>query len=255
MNFGVMAQSVIVTAHRGASAYAPENTLEAVNYALKIGVDRIEVDVATSMDGIVVCLHDKTLNRTCEASGDVRDFTFAKLTKIRANNGFESNAVVPSLESVINQINGQCELVIEIKSGNEHYPKIEREVVGIIKKNNAYDWAVVHSFNDKVLNRIATIDSKVRLQKLFVYRWRWPAIIQDFKFHMGKISDYEVDAFGVAHNFVNRQLVEQIHNLGKQIHVWTVDDPKEMEKLIELGVDGIITNKPDILKKLLAKNG
>ncbi|MFT4681304.1 MAG: glycerophosphoryl diester phosphodiesterase [Flavobacteriales bacterium] len=256
MTFSAMAQ-IIVTAHRGASAYAPENTLEAVARALEIGVDRIEVDVATSKDGIVVCLHDKTLDRTCQVDGDVRDFTFEELSAVKANKGFEADfpeAVIPSLESIINLINAQCELVVEIKSGDEHYPQIEEKVAALIAEHDAYKWTLVHSFNDKVLDRLEKIDSRVRLQKLFVFRWRWPAIIQDFKFHAGKTSNYQVEAFGVASNFVKPKLVEEIHELGKQIHVWTVDEPEEMEKLIEMGVDGIITNKPDVLKQVLKGN-
>ena len=258
MTFEAMAQPVIVTAHRGASAYAPENTIEAVARALEIGVDRIEVDVATSKDGVVVCLHDETLNRTCQINGDPRDFRIDELVAVKANKGFEAdfpNAVIPTLESVIKLVNAQCELVIEIKSGDEHYPEIEKNVAELIAKQSAYKWALVHSFNDKVLDRLEIIDPQVRLQKLFVFRWRWPAIIQDFKFHAGKTSNYQVEAFGVASNFVNRKLVEEIHDFGKQIHVWTVDEPKEMEKLIDLGVDGIITNKPDILKQVLEGNG
>ena len=253
-----MAQTVMVTAHRGASAYAPENTVEAVSRALEIGVDRIEVDVATTSDGYVVCLHDKTLNQTCNVDGDVRDFTFNELTDIRANKGFETDypdVVIPSLESIIKVIDGKCELVIEIKSGGGYYPEIERKVADLVQNNDAYKWAVIHSFNDKVLNQLQEIDPNIRLQKLFVFRWRWPAIIQDFKFHPGKIKNYKsVEAFGVASKFVNRNLVQEIHDLGKQIHVWTVDEPKEMKKLIAMGVDGIITNKPDILKQVLKGN-
>ncbi len=245
-----MAQPVTVTAHRGASAYAPENTLVAVNRALQIGVDRIEVDVATSKDGIVVCMHDKTLDRTCHTKANVRDLTFAELQMIKANKGFEAefpDAVIPSLESVIKLINGQCELVVEIKSGDEYYPGIEQKVADLLSKYSSYKWVVIHSFNDRVLDRLYQIDAKIRR--------RWPAIIQDFKFHAGKTSNYAfVEAFGVARKFVNPKLVEEIHALGKQIHVWTVDETNEMQKLIDMGVDGIITNKPDTLKQVLQGN-
>lgn len=258
MTVTAFAQPIIVTAHRGASAYAPENTLEAVQRALQVGVDRIEVDVACSKDGVVVCLHDKTLNRTCQVNGDVRDFTFEELNTKKANKGFEDDfpdAVIPSLESVINLVSAKCELVVEIKAGDEHYPGIEQKVADLIEKHEAYKWALVHSFNDKVLQRLEKIDGKIPQQKLFVFRWRWPAVIQDFKFHAGKTSDYQsVEAFGVARNFVKPKLVEEIHALGKQIHVWTVDEPDEMKKLIEMGVDGIITNKPDVLKQVIKGN-
>lgn len=246
---------VVNTAHRGASHYAPENTLEAVNRALNIGVERIEVDVATTKDGIVVCLHDKSIDRTCQAKGDVREFTFSKLSKIKANKGFEEShpdAVVPSLRAVMSAIKGTCQLVIEIKSGDEYYPGIEKKVAELIADFNAYDWALVHSFNDHVLDRFPSIDPKVRLQKLFVFRLTWPSLMQDMELHFSSLEDYpNVEAFGVNRRFVNKGLVQEVHDMGKKIHVWTVNEEDEMKELINMDVDGIITNKPDVLNELI----
>lgn len=248
----MVAQDLIITAHRGASAAAPENTLAAIQAALKIGVDRIEVDVATTKDGTVVCLHDKDIDRTCQQSGDIREFTMDDLKTIRANVGFE-NAFplegIPTLNSVFETIDGACELVIEIKSGNDHYPRIEKKVAKLIEDHDAYSWAVVHSFNDKVLDLLPTLDQNVRLQKLFVFRWSWIGLMQDMDTHFGRIEDYpNVEAFGVYRKFVSQDLIDDIHELGKQIHVWTVDDEDEIIELIEMGVDGIISNRPDLVK-------
>lgn len=248
---------VVNTAHRGASHYAPENTLAAVVRALQIGVDRVEVDVATTKDGVVVCLHDKTIDRTCQAKGDVRDLTYSELSKIKANRDFEEShpeELVPSLRAVMGAINRTCQLVIEIKSGDEYYPGIEKKVAELIKEFNAYDWALVHSFNDKVLERFPIIDPKVRLQKLFVFRLTWPSLMQDLELHFSSLEDYpNVEAFGVNRRFVNKGLVDEVHALGKKIHVWTVNEEDEMKELISMGVDGIITNKPDILNSLIKK--
>lgn len=255
MSLSMSAQNVAITGHRGASAYAPENTLAALQKAFDFGVDRIEVDVAISKDGVVICLHDETLDRTCQVNGDPRDFTWEELKKIKANKGKEGafpEETIPSLEQAFELINGQCEFVIEIKNGHEHFPNIEAETVRLIRKFKAEELALVHSFNDDVLFRIHESDPDIRLQKLFVFRTKHPPVIQDFKHHKGRLEDYAFcEAFGVYRKFVKRKLIRDIHALGQKIHVWTVNDEKEMNKLIEWGVDGIISDKPDKVKQLL----
>lgn len=250
-----IAQNVSVTGHRGASAYAPENTLASIQKALEIGVDRIEVDVATTKEGVVICLHDETLDRTCQMNGDPRDFAWEELQIVKANKGKETKfpeETIASLEQAFELINGQCEFVIEIKNGHDHFPNIEEETVKLIRKFRAEKWALIHSFNDDVLFKIHESDPDIRLQKLFVFRTKHPPVIQDFKHHKGRLEDYDFcEGFGVYRKFVKRKLIRDIHALNQKIHVWTVNDEKEMNKLIEWGVDGIISNKPDKVKELL----
>ena len=117
----------MITAHRGASGYAPENTISAINKALEIKVDRIEVDVQQTADGVVVCLHDKSLDRTTNSKGKVAKMSWAELSAIKANAGFEAefpDETVPSLDQVFELMNGKTQFVIEIKAGNETYPEI-----------------------------------------------------------------------------------------------------------------------------------
>ena len=253
MTNALMAQNVLITAHRGASGYTPENTISAVKKALDIGVDRIEVDVQQTADGVVICLHDKTLDRTTTGKGKVGEMLFEEVKLLKANRGFESDypaEAVPTLEQVFELLDGNTQFVIEIKAGNKTYAGIEENVVGLIRKFKAEKWAVVHSFNDKVLKLIHEKHPDIRLQKLFVSYS--VGLMLDFKLHAVKLTAYDyVEGFGISKTGTKRKLVDKIHALGKTVHVWTVNEESDMKKLIELGVDGLISNYPDKANKLI----
>lgn len=241
-------QEVTVTAHRGASGSAPENTLAAVRKALETGVDRIEVDVQQTSDGVVICLHDESLDRTTDRIGRIADRSWDEVRKASASNGMTaySDEPIPTLEQVFQLMDGSVEFVIEIKEGSELYPGIESRVVQMIRDHQAERWAIVHSFNDRVLDRIDGSDPDIRLQKLFVAKVTWLPIMIDFKLHFHSLDAYRhVEAFGCHKRFVTEPLVRHVHDLGKKLHVFTVNEPDEMTKLMEWGVDGIISNFPE----------
>lgn len=241
----------IITGHRGAAGLAPENTLVSVRKALKLGVDRVEVDVQQTKDGVIICLHDRTLDRTTDMHGRVRDADWSLLQTAKANVGFEKQfpeAGIPMLEDVIKEVNGRCELVIEIKDGNSYYPGIEDKVAALIAKYDAWKWAPVHTFNDEVLFHLHEKHPKVRLQKLFVVKLPWLPVMLDFGLHWGKLEDYPfVEAFSMHRSFISQDVVSNAHRMGKQVHVWTVNDPDEAAELVRMGVDGIISDRPDLL--------
>ncbi len=241
----------IITGHRGAAGLAPENTLVSVQKALDLGVHRVEVDVQQTKDGVVICMHDRTLNRTTNMQGEVRDFTWAELQTAKANVGFEATypeTIIPTLEELFLVIDGKAEFVIEIKDGNAYYPGIEDRVAELIQKYNAEKWALVHTFNDEALFYLYEKHPTIRLQKLFVSHTPSISMMLDFKLHSADLSDYFfVEAFSVHHSFITKAIVKDAHAMGKKVHVWTVNEPKEMKKLLKWGVDGIITDRPDVL--------
>jgi len=245
-----------VTAHRGASGYAPENTLASVRKALEIGVDRVEVDVQQTKDGIVVCLHDKKLDRTTDGKGFIRKFNWSDIETLKANAGFESEfpeETIPTLEQVFELMDGRTEFVIEIKAGRQYYPGIEDNVVQLIRMYNAQKWAVVHSFNDLVLEYINDHYPEIRLQKLFVHKPSWLPLMLDFRLHWAGLSDYTyVEAFGISLKGTTWAIVQRAHELGKKVHVWTVNEPTDIQRMVDLEVDGIISNYPDRVKELRA---
>lgn len=245
----VDAQKIAVTAHRGASGYAPENTISAIQKALEIGVDRVEVDVQQTADGHIVCLHDKKLNRTTNTRGKVKKLTLQELDSVSASKGFEPefpNERIPLLQEAFALMDGSVEFIIEIKAGGNYYPGIEDSVANMITRFGAEKWAVVHSFNDRVLEYFDDNYPFVRLQKLFVSKPSWLPLMLDFKLHFASLKDYDyVEGFGVRKTDVDTRLVRKIHSLNQVLHVWTVNEPEDIDKMIELGVDGIISNFPD----------
>ena len=123
-------------------------------------------------------------------------------------------------------------------------------MVSSIRKYKAEKWAVIHSFNDKVLERLNENHPDIRLQKLFVSFSG--GLMLDFKLHSAKLSDYPyVEGFGVSKTGANKKLVKKVHELDKELHVWTVDDTKDIKRILSLEVDGIISNYPDRVKAVL----
>ena len=249
------AQKLIVTGHRGAAGLAPENTLPSIQKALEIGVDRVEVDVQQSADGVVFCLHDRDLDRTTNLRGSVHKLPWSKIQAANANKRFEAtfaHVPIPKLDEVIKAVKGNAVLVIEIKDGHERYPNIEQHVIDLIKASHAEQWTVIHTFNDKVIARLNALKCPVPIQKLMVGVFPFSSLMLDFRLHFAEFTDYPtVDAFTFSKSMISRQNVIDVHALGKKVHVYTVNTEKDMRQMIDYGVDGIITDRPDLLKKLL----
>ena len=245
----VFLEKITITGHRGAAGHAPENTIASVKKALELKVDRIEIDVRLTKDQVVVCMHDNTINRTTTGQGNVNNFTFSELTKFSASVGFSEkfkDEKVPSLDNIFEIINGKATIVIEIKDGDELYPGIEKRVVNLINKHHAKNWSIVHSFNDSVLIRIHKLDKDVVLHKLLIADFPLFHLIYDGYFRLTNLEFYTfVDEFSSFYPFTTRRLIKEVHSLGKKINVWTVNDSIRINRLINLGVDGIITDYPN----------
>jgi glycerophosphoryl diester phosphodiesterase len=245
--------SVILTGHRGAGGLAPENTIAAIDTGMSLGVNRVEVDVRQTKDGIVVCIHDNKIDRTTNGKGPVNDFTYNELLQFDAGTWFSSefkSEKIPTLEEVLKQTLNKVCLVIEIKDGNELYPGIEKNVVDLIHKYNAKQFAIVHSFNDSVLLRIHKIEPEIKLHKLFIIDFPLLPIIYDGNFRITNLEYYSfVEEFSVFLPFITKGLINDVHKLNKKINVWTVNDSTKIKRLINLGVDGIITDYPNYIQR------
>lgn len=239
--------------HRGAAALAPENTLAAVEKGLAHNPDRIEIDVQQTRDGSVIVLHDITLDRTTNGSGLAKDLTLAEIKELSAGEWFGSEFAgqkVPTLEEVMELIDGQCTLIIEIKKGGYFYPDIEKNIVDIIDRHNARDWCIVHSFNTQVIETIHDLDPGITLHKLFTANLRFtPLIKADDVWELYRFQDYPyITEYSIHYRFANKKIISKIHAMGKKVNVWTVNDKKTIDRLLGLGVDGIITDHPEWLE-------
>ena len=244
-------RKVTITGHRGAAGLAPENTLASIRKAISFNVDRIEIDVQQTADGVVVVRHDETLDRTTDGKGLIKDKTFSEVKELDAGSSFSSafkGEKIPSLEEALQTVNGQCDLVIEIKKGDDYYPNIVENTIELIKKYNARDWCIIHSFNIDVLVRANQLMPDLRLHRLWVYKFRGLPLIYDGSFEWMDIEKHPyLEEYSIMYSFANQGIINQLHEHGKKVNVWTVDDKKHINRLINLGVDGIITDRPDLI--------
>lgn len=240
-------QNPIIIAHRGASAYAPENTLAAFEKAIEMGAAVIETDVHQTKDSVVVIMHDLSVDRTTNGKGNIKGLTYKEFNSLQIHVSKTLTVPPPSLEDAIELINGRCQLLIELKKGNDYYPGIEKRIVDLIHKHNAESWIkTIHSFDKKALLNVAKADSSINLQKLIVFKF--PLVSFTFDKHFNKDNFNNWQGVNVYHRFCTKRVIRKLHKLGKSVYVWTVNNPRRAGKLARKGVDGVITNKPDILK-------
>ncbi|MBP8034639.1 MAG: hypothetical protein KAZ71_08560 [Bacteroidia bacterium] len=247
LSFISFSQNPIIIAHRGASAYAPENTLSSFEKAIEMGALIIETDVHQTKDSVVVIMHDLSVDRTTNGKGLIKDMSsidFKQLSIKQQKSVLKENP--PTLEETIQLINGRCKLLIELKKGNSYYPNIEKHIVDLITKYNAQSWiSTIHSFEKEPLMNIAKRDSSINLQKLIVFNL--PLVSFNFDKHFNKDDFKNWEGVNVYYKFCSKRVIRKIHKLGKTVYVWTVNNPRKARKLAKRGVDGIITNKPNIL--------
>lgn len=258
---GMAQQSInkkpIIVAHRGASAYAPENTLASIKKAIAMGVDMVEIDVQLTKDKQIVLMHDLTVDRTTNGKGRVKDLLFDDIRKLDAGLWFSTEFAgekIPTLEEVIETVKGKCKLLIEVKRVKTKNPEIEAKIIQLIDKYKAYNWCVVQSFETEVIKNIQAIDKSVECHKLVTMNLSVLPLHLDSRIKTGTIYKYKtVQAINPYFKMLNKRKVDKIHSRGQKIITWTVNEKEDMKRMIEMGVDGIITNYPDRLIELLKK--
>lgn len=246
-------RDITVTGHRGAAGYAPENTLASIQKALDLDVDRIEIDIHQSKDSVIVVLHDESVDRTTNGEGIIADMAYDEIRQLDAGIFFSQEFAgekIPSLEEVILLVNGQCDLVIEFKNGNDHYPRIEEHVIELLNKYNALEWCIVHSFNTDVLVRLHQKIPTLRLHKLFIVQFRFTPIYYDLSFENFNPEDHPyIEEYSIYEYFGNDEIISRLQTLGKKVNIWTLNDPEKINAYKDLGIDGIITDYPDLIRQ------
>ena len=247
----------MVIAHRGASDSAPENSLSAFEKAIACKADYIETDVHQTADGEVVIMHDLSVNRTCNVGKNLQE-KYGKKVLIKDLNKEEFLALKikntqeapPTLDAAIKLISGRSKLLIELKKGNDYYPGIEQHILQIIKDNNAAEWVnVIHSFDKNALLEINRQNTGMKLQKLIVFKLPLTSFNFSKKFNKDKFENWQ--GVNTYYFFTHKKLVRKLHKQNKTVFAWTVNKRRVAKRLIRIGVDGIITNKPEMVRELL----
>jgi glycerophosphoryl diester phosphodiesterase len=233
-----------IIAHRGASGHAPENTLAAFERAVQLGAGFIETDLHLTRDAQFVAIHDATLERTTNGRGAVRDFTLRELRRLDAGKWFDRDYMgqrIPTLDEILefarkNDVIFYLEVKYDAAWGMHH------SLMAALQKVENAARTIVISFDQTTLAALRRVDASIMM-----------GLLAD---ESGK--DYVKDALELGArqlcpqaSLVTQELVERAHGADLQVATWTVDDAKEMRRLIAAGVDGIMTNFPDRLRAVI----
>ncbi|NLV35097.1 MAG: glycerophosphodiester phosphodiesterase [Clostridiaceae bacterium] len=240
----------VIIAHRGASRQAPENTMAAFRKALELGAGGIETDVHFSADGHLMVTHDEKLDRTSNGKGLIRDKSFDELKALDFGSWFSpefKDERIPELDELLELISGWDGLLnIEIKNGPVFYPGIEQAVASAIREYRLTNRTIISSFNHYSLVEIRKIDPEIKTAPLYM-----AGIYEPWKYarSMGAIAIHPL-----FYNIVPEVLKGcKLNNI--MVNPFTVDQPEQIKAMVEAGVDGIITNVPDIAIKIANEMG
>ncbi|MEJ1114608.1 glycerophosphodiester phosphodiesterase [Paenarthrobacter sp. CCNWLY172] len=238
-------------AHRGFSLDGLENSLAAFRAAVDLGTMHLETDVHTTSDGVLLVFHDSSLDRVTDSAGKVSELTAAEVALARIG-GLEP---VPTFEELVTALPG-ARLNLDVKDWNS-----VDTMAAAIEKHRIHDRVLVTSFSDRrrravlsKLSRRVASSAGSSLTALFVLL----GPILPTPLARKLLSDVDVFQVPVRYGWlpvVTPGFVRRAHRLGRQVHVWTVNDPVEMERLLDLGVDGIVSDRLDLLKKVLVRRG
>ena len=227
---------MIITGHRGAAKLEPENTLRSIQKAIDLGVDQIEIDVHLTRDGHLVVIHDATVERTTNGHGAVADLTLQEIKQLDAGKGER----IPTLQEVMDWVKGKAILQIELKG-----PDTAKLVVRAVEQNGMVGEVVLTSFVHDRLREARQLNPNMALGAL----WSHPP--DDA---CAQAIEIGAEALHIQHQNIDAALVQKAHASGLKIRAWNPDTIEEMQRMIDLRVDAVGSNRPDVLIALYRKH-
>lgn len=250
--------SFVLIGHRGASAFAPEHTIASYELANKLGADYIEIDLQMTKDGMLVAMHDNTVDRTTNGGGPVQSYLLEDLKKLNAGAWFNEKypqykdpayefLSVPTLEEIFIHFGREVNYYIETKSPKE-YPKMEAELVKLLRihkligKNNGMPQIIIQSFSTSSLKTIHTLEPTIPLIQLLSYQK--PAKITEID-----VKRWKKYATGIGPNYhmIDEAFVKMAKKNGLLVHPYTVNSKEEFEQLLNWGITGVFTDFTSLL--------
>ncbi|HNS31989.1 MAG TPA: glycerophosphodiester phosphodiesterase family protein [bacterium] len=231
-------KNILTVAHRGFSGRYPENTLLSFEKAVQMGVDFIELDVRETMDGKPVVIHDASTERTTGKTGNVNEMTCDEIKKLDAGEfkGYE-NVRIPFLEDVFDAMRGRTRILIEIKDASPS------RILSLVKEFKMKEDVIIGSFKMEYLKEVRIISPQSATA----------LISSTFPENPGVLLECGIPILDINHKRMNKEIACNFLAGGISLGVWTVDDEKEMEPLIDSGILFLTTNRPDVLHGLLGR--
>jgi glycerophosphoryl diester phosphodiesterase len=234
-------------AHRGGREWAPENTMAAFKKCLDLKVDGLELDIHRCKSGELVVIHDDDLNRTTNGGGYVKDATLDELRRLSAgawlNESFASERI-PTMQEVLDFINGDCIINIEIKNTPMDYKGIDDDLIALLKKYKARDKIIVSSFDHAVLKSFHKKEPEIPVAVLAAARF------VDLAEYATKIG---ATYFHPAFDCSTEEAIAEAHEAKLHVNAWTINAPRDWKTAMKWKIDGIVTDDPAGLKKFYAE--
>lgn len=250
-------------AHRGGMGIFPEHTIFAYKKALQAGADVLETDVRSTKDGEIVVIHDQTVDRTTNGKGSVNELMLSEIKRLDTGYRFAikrgdkedypfrgKGLTIPTLKEVFSEFPNQ-RINIEIK---QLEPQIEDALFGIIKEMGMTDNVLVISESHEAIKRFRRISkgsiatgASVSEVRRFVFFMRLKAM----PLYIPTADAFQIPEYHGSYHLLTDELIEKAHKKNIRIHVWTVNKKEDMERLIKMGVDGIMTDYPDLLNEAI----
>ncbi|MBJ6137536.1 glycerophosphodiester phosphodiesterase family protein [Marinobacter litoralis] len=231
-----------ITAHRGNASLAPENTVSAIQQAINDGSDYIEIDVQLTADGVPVLWHDTDMQRIFGLPERINDLPFKQLRTLDAGSWFDETFAderIATLADAIEATRGKANLLVDLKP-NRNEDALVNAVVKVLQENDAVEGTVIAAADWPVLERAKTLEPNLRTALLA-------------QFVVGPLWQDRYDILGIRANRASPAMVARAHEAGNELFVWTVNSPKEMARFIDMGVDNIITDRPNVLSQLMER--
>lgn len=234
-----------IVAHRGNSAYAPENTLAALQSAIEVRADRAEIDIQMTKDGVLVLMHDRSLHRTCNVTGAVSQYTYQELLAFDAGAWFSDDFAgekIPTLEAALVTCKGELSLMLEIKDYYGKEKEMAEKVVALIREASMEQDVIVASFSWTILREVKELDPTIVT-----------CLILRFAYGQFYEMDY-VDMYSLEYRFAQASIIRALQESGKAINIWTVNESSRLVTMRNLGVDAVITDRPVRAREIFYDN-